>query len=69
MTDEIRKQVYQSVFNTELGRKVLEDLYSRARIGTGYFAPEPTVLAFNAGRADTVLYILNQTATTPPGEQ
>lgn len=60
-----RKQIdiaiyYKEVFESEGGKKVLGDLQKHCHFMSNTFSPDPYEHAFNAGRRDTILYILHK---------
>jgi len=54
-----RKQTYVNTFETESGKKVLEDLEKRAFIHQPSFNVNPQQMAFNEGQRSIVLHIQN----------
>ena len=56
-----RKSLYQAVFHTDLGIKVLEDLKKKTGYrNTGFNADSDRLTSYNLGQKETLSYILKQ---------
>ena len=54
-----RKQLYDRIFSSEDGRRLLKDLAQRNHVFDVITVPEPSISAFRDGRRSVVIDIIN----------
>ena len=68
MTPKELKQLYKTVFTSEDGEKVLEDLDARFGLWKSSFTPNSDETAFREGHRDVVLFLHNIMKDQQPQE-
>mgnify|MGYP003113740601 FL=1 len=69
MTPEELKTLYKTVFSSEDGVRVLNDMASRFSMHSSTFSSEPTETAYREGQRTVVLFLLQMIADQKKPEE